>query len=353
MIQKRCWVICLFLVVGALLLWYGPAWADGPQQQGENEKCLSCHSDQKLSMSLSGGETLTLFVDGEKFAQSAHGENELKCTSCHTDLGEYPHPALTAASLRDFRLERTQCQQCHQNEAQYNVHGQLLAEGNNSVAVCTDCHSAHAVAIPSNTSATITPLCSNCHQEAAEKYKDSVHGAAEASGKAAPTCVNCHSAHAITNSPGVACANCHGTVYDEYKNSVHGQALSEEANEDVPTCANCHGSHAIADPYAASFGLDSSGKCAECHADQAVMSKYGLSTASHGLPTGASSETAFCYDCHGVHNQGNPADSVRPRFFLLGAVVIVGAALGVRASQANRAQRKRASESAEAAKEEG
>ncbi|MBK7452543.1 MAG: hypothetical protein IPJ46_02155 [Anaerolineales bacterium] len=92
------------------------AWAPAGQQV-DNSTCLFCHSKADFTLTMSGGETLLLTIDEEKFSKSVHGENEIACTSCHTDFTGFPHPELKASSPREIATTYyTTCQQCHSEQ---------------------------------------------------------------------------------------------------------------------------------------------------------------------------------------------------------------------------------------------
>jgi nitrate/TMAO reductase-like tetraheme cytochrome c subunit len=252
-------------------------------QTVDNSTCLSCHSQPGMTTTLPNGEILSLTIDQSHFSTSVH--QGLHCTDCHSNISAFPHPKLTAQSLRDFSMQMyTTCQQCH--ATQYNltldsVHQKALAAGNTNAAICTDCHNPH----------TQTQLT------------DPV------TGKILPA--------ARVLIPQV-CARCHSAIYDQYKNSVHGSALIGSGNPDVPTCIDCHGVHNIQDPTTAAFRLNSPLLCSKCHTDASIMDKYGISTQVlntyvadfHGttvtlfekISPDQATNKPVCFDCHGVHN---------------------------------------------------
>jgi hypothetical protein len=250
-----------------------------------NQVCLGCHGQPGLTMKLDNGDSLDLYVAPEDYASSIHGQLKYACVQCHRTVGNYPHPAFTAADPRDFTLKMNQaCAFCHTAEAeltQDSVHAAAQAQGKREAAVCVDCHGSHSVSqMTDMTTGTLLP------KQRIEIPK--------------------------------ICANCHYSIYEEYVNSVHGQALTEENNLDVPTCIDCHGVHDIEDPTTTAFRLKSPDLCAKCHTDPVKMAKYGLSTQVlstyaadfHGTTVifsekespDAQINEAVCYDCHGVHN---------------------------------------------------
>lgn len=282
--QRLLWmVIASALLIG--LIGARPALAGSPPPQeetGENEDCLFCHGNPALTYEFPSGEVWSLYVSEDIFHSSIHGEAELACTDCHTDIDGYPHPPLEVNSIRGYQIQQYEtCEQCHQEIYQQthdSIHGQEIAAGNWNAAICTDCHSAHATTPPDQPRTRIPQTCSQCHS----------------------------------------------TIYNDYLESVHGEALVNEANPDVPTCVDCHGVHNQEDPRTTKFRLNSPQLCATCHANEVLMDKYDISThvfdtyvsdfhgttvtlferQSPDMPT----NKPVCYDCHGVHNMKSPED---------------------------------------------
>jgi hypothetical protein len=250
-----------------------------------NDVCLGCHGESGLTMTLSNGDILDLSVNPEHYASSVHGEGGYACVQCHTDLGNYPHPAFTATDLRDVTLQLNDvCIRCHSGE--YNrtmdsVHADAQANGIREAAVCTDCHGAH------NTHRWTDPETSSLLPEAKLEIP-------------------------------ATCSKCHFEIYQKYEKSVHGAALTDEANTDVPTCIDCHGVHNIENPTTNAFRVNSPVLCSKCHTDSELMDKYGISTQVlntyvsdfHGTTVNlfekqspdAPTNKPVCYDCHGVHD---------------------------------------------------
>ena len=279
-------IVVLTLGAGSIFFLVSQVARAGPEAQGTgNDACLACHGQPGMVLTLENGEQVPLSIDRDAFAASVHGEQGFACVLCHTDLGDYPHPAFSAASRRDFNLQLYQaCRPCHQPEYERtldSVHERARAAGMSEAAICTDCHGAHDTPrMTDPESGIILP---------------------EARTRVAGTCARCHSA-----------------IYDKYRDSVHGSALIGEGNPDVPTCIDCHGVHNIEDPTTAAFRLRSPLICARCHTDPERMEPYGLSTQVlntyvadfHGTTVtlferftpDAETNKPVCYDCHGVHD---------------------------------------------------
>ena len=249
--------------------------------------CLDCHNKPGLTMTLSGGEILSVTVNAQGLAASVHG-NKLLCGDCHKGITGYPHPKVEAVTRRAFSVTQYElCKACHfvnYTKTLDSIHYKLQAQGDLKAPLCTDCHGAHDVTVPAQPRKTISTTCSKCHQG----------------------------------------------VYKEYAASVHGKALITDNNYDVPVCTDCHTAHTIADPLTASFRLQSVELCSNCHGNAKLMDKYSLSTSVvktyladfHGKSVALIgeqgkdiwAEQAVCTDCHGVHNIQKVDDASSPVF---------------------------------------
>jgi hypothetical protein len=116
-----------------------------PLDSPQNEACLTCHNKPDFQRPMPSGETLSLTIDRTHFRDSVH--SSISCTDCHTSISSFPHPTLTAQTLRDVSLQfYTICQTCHAEQYDQtldSVHQKALAAGNNNAAICTDCHNPH------------------------------------------------------------------------------------------------------------------------------------------------------------------------------------------------------------------
>ena len=87
-----------FATMALALVCAGPARAQD-EAKAEIETCLSCHSDDSLSVTFADGRSHSLAVSADAFAQSVHGGN-LKCTDCHGGLDENPTPGAAVQGPR-------------------------------------------------------------------------------------------------------------------------------------------------------------------------------------------------------------------------------------------------------------
>ncbi len=251
----------------------------------ENEPCLTCHSNPDLLVTFPDGSSLRGHVNSAAYAGSVHGQKQMTCGGCHANHTQYPHPAVTARSSREYviQMNNQTCLTCHPDQAsrvQDSTHAKAMAAGKLEAAVCVDCHTAH----------------------------------------------NTLSLREARREIALTCRKCHAQIYDQYKTSAHGRALIEENNTDVPTCIDCHGVHNVENPHTNQFRLQSPSLCGSCHANKDLMSKYNISTdvfETYVADFHGSTVTLFeqqspdtptnkpvCYDCHGVHailSKDNPA----------------------------------------------
>ena len=174
------------------------------------EVCGTCHADV-ARMRPFALRTDVLAV----YRTSHHGTAVLEqgrldaavCTDCHGT-----HDVLRTKDARSpaFRVNvPATCGRCHGDAALMSahgldtrapeefagsVHGQRLAEGAPGVPSCADCHDAHAAAPPG--AQEVADVCGHCHVETRDRFRESPHAAASASG-AMEQCVTCHGNHAV------------------------------------------------------------------------------------------------------------------------------------------------------------
>ncbi len=306
------------------------------QEELTNQDCLDCHSDEELTKEGSLGEVISLFVNGEVFGQTIHGD--FSCTDCHASIAEIPH---------EDDLPKVDCSDCHPGvveEYTSSIHGIADGIGNGDAPTCKSCHGdIHALTSFDEPSSPLYPTrlpetCGRCHSnpELVEKYKihvvlpmeayeQSVHARAVEDGRGGATCSNCHGSHGILPSSHPAsrvnrtripetCGACHGEITNVYRTSVHGTAVADGIFE-APVCTGCHGEHHILSPRETGSPVSPTNQaiqtCGHCHSDLRLNEKYGLDAGKvasyqnsyHGLAARAGSQTvAGCASCHGVHD---------------------------------------------------
>lgn len=255
--------------------------------------CITCHPAERVQLEASvhsaegiGCESCHGGIPDSLDEERAHSGNyrgvpsrediPALCASCHSD----------PEAMRPYNLPIDQL-------ALYQIsgHGRRLAEGDDRVAVCTDCHGAHDVRSANDpespTFRTNVPrTCGRCHADpelmgdyglsaaVLEEFQASVHGRAllaEANPNA-PSCARCHGVHGASP-PGfgdvaTVCGQCHSSARAFFERSVHKEAMDALG---LPECASCHGNHAIG-PVGSELARD---VCLECHDEGSPPAEIG------------------------------------------------------------------------------
>jgi hypothetical protein len=241
--------------------------------------CAACH----------GGDPTVADVDAMDPAKGYIGVPTRQqvpqvCARCHADAGFMRHyaPGLRVDQLAEYET---------------SVHGQRLREqGDDKVATCASCHTAHSIRPASDARSTVhasrvVETCSRCHADAAYmqsygiatdqlgKYQQSVHWRTltEKGDLSAPTCNDCHGNHGATP-PGVTwvgnvCGQCHAVQAELFTRSRHAGAFADMG---TPGCATCHSNHDVVAAGDAMLGLGEGAVCATCHAADDAGGKAAL-----------------------------------------------------------------------------
>lgn len=233
--------------------------------------CISCH----------------LEISDSPEANQSHQKDPLKkaarpnCISCHEDLWtklkqegktqEHPRFGVVVENIASYKK---------------SLHARPSQDDNTRAnASCADCHSSHSFNVPPKNSPqhaafrlAIPATCGEkCHEESLEKYADSIHGkeTLEKHNVKSAVCSDCHSAHAVANTSGTPaklaitaqCGSCHEANYKSYKGTYHGQ-ISTLGYAYTAKCFDCHGSHnilAALDPKSKVHANNRMKTCKECH----------------------------------------------------------------------------------------
>lgn len=266
--------------------------AGAQDAQAQSAACIGCHAGMgAATVKFGDGSALSPGVEKGAWEASVHA-GKLGCTDCHREISGFPHEARRDPSARAYQLAQSEsCKGCHY--AYYTrvldgIHYAQIEKGNAAAPTCVDCHGAHSVTQP---------------HEPRQKIQEK-------------------------------CATCHPAVAAEYAASVHGKDLASAPPGDVPVCTDCHGAHAIEDPSRPSFHASSYTICARCHADEEKMSRYdvnpnvldtylddfhGMSNQLYALGESDPDKViATCTDCHGTHgiqrfDDGGDVEAVRAR----------------------------------------
>lgn len=264
----------------------------------ESETCLVCHTEA-LDLVFGDGTTRTIRVDLQLLAGSSHG-GKAQCLDCHPAAREVPHRERPFGSARQFTVAASEaCRTCHFGELRRtldSVHADAVARGDRMAPVCVDCHGGHDVHSPNVPRTRVAATCAKCHAGIAEVYAASVHGQDLAQNVAdAPTCTDCHSSHDIAGPTQIGwrsmtpqiCGRCHSDkgrmdkyglstdVLTTYVADFHGKTASfrrvsgSSAGEPfVAVCGDCHGTHDVQRADAAASPVlraNLAKTCQQCH----------------------------------------------------------------------------------------
>jgi hypothetical protein len=253
-----------------------------------NFKCTDCHSDvsaEKLphepklkpANCAACHEAAVKEYQATAHAKARAGGNMVAatCSDCH---GNHEIQKSTEKSSRTHaaQVENT-CAACHGNEAVIQkaklpggniqkafhdgIHDKAIhAKGTDAAKAptCTSCHGAHKILSKSDPASRVNRehvalMCGSCHQQVYSRFSASQHGQLrQASNSAAPTCIDCHSAHRIQDHGSTKwqvdlikeCGNCHHDFIMSYRDTYHGQ-VTQLGFTRVATCNSCHGAHEV------------------------------------------------------------------------------------------------------------
>ena len=263
----------------------------------DDDQCVICHLDVEV-------------IPEDYKAENIHFQKGLSCAGCHggdptsDDMEEAKRPGSGFIGVPSRAEIPNFCGRCHsdinimreyqpriptdQVEQFYtSVHGKKLKAGDNKVAECVSCHTAHGILPTEDPRSTVHALnipsmCNKCHGDADymneyridtrqyEEYTNSVHGIAllENQDTGAPACNDCHGNHGAIP-PGVAsishvCGTCHVNNMQYFAESVMGKAFDEL---ELHACEECHGNHDVKKTSDQMIGGGELSICKDCHSE--------------------------------------------------------------------------------------
>jgi uncharacterized protein with PIN domain len=327
----RIIVATLLATVFSLLFSESPGRAARRETDQPGAECLACHGEKSMNTTRAG-KTVSLYVDGKKFATSVHGS--FGCTGCHADLEGKELPHETPA--------RVKCGTCHATEQEQHarsLHGKAIARGDPLAPRCVNCHGNHDIYPVKDPRSAVTPLkvpfvCGQCHREGTpvsrnrpipqdnilENYSESIHGEAllKKGLSVAPTCATCHTAHLILphtdpassiarRNIAATCTKCHSQIEAVHRKIIRGALWEKEANV-LPACVDCHQPHKIRNVFYSQGMADAD--CMHCHVDEKLRrARDGQSMyVSVGEVSHSRHNKVACSQCHSEVN----ASRVRP-----------------------------------------
>jgi predicted CXXCH cytochrome family protein len=166
--------------------------------------CGTCHANDALAKKYGLQNVYATYMDSiHGYAVSKEGLLvAANCMSCHGSHNILSHKDPKSTTAR-VNVPNT-CGTCHggvKDEYFAGVHGKMVLNGNQKAPVCTDCHTAHGILQPTESTFRMqsTPICGSCHKEQLATYRDTFHSQLGLLGGYVETarCWDCHGAHGI------------------------------------------------------------------------------------------------------------------------------------------------------------
>jgi cytochrome b subunit of formate dehydrogenase len=265
-----------------------------------NERCLTCHGDEKVKTDVrDDGTPVKIFVHRKEIEGSVHGE--LRCNDCHSTIERVPHrkaPQVIVGCIEchketwekhkddpDGKHKRLKVVNDQVGSYMDSIHAQPNKQDQSRTnATCYDCHEAHNVgelgSIQRKEKRLKNPeVCGRCHEKELEVYRTSDHGKAvlEKGDSESAVCSDCHTTHAIdrpeTDKAKLAitknCGDCHKGAQRTYFDSYHGQ-VHRLGYTNTAKCHDCHGGHEVKsaeDPTSEIHANNRLENCRNCHTE--------------------------------------------------------------------------------------
>lgn len=259
-------------------------------------QCVACHTDIKdLAQTANAHQKDT-----------AQPLKKVDCASCHQALWDQAQKDGTAAATPRLGVVADNIA-LYQASFHARPNADDASKPNASCESCHDSHSFNvpAASLAKDAPARaawrlgIAKQCGSCHEDQLEAYAGSIHGqeSLEKHNPKAAVCSDCHSAHAVANTSGnpfklaisAQCGSCHEANLASYKATYHGQ-ISTLGYTYTAKCYNCHGSHDILkvdDPASKVHADNRMQTCKSCHSGKKDLAEAPAGYASfqpHGHP---------------------------------------------------------------------
>ncbi|MBI5094566.1 MAG: cytochrome c3 family protein [Candidatus Hydrogenedentes bacterium] len=304
---------------------------DVPHPEGlKKVDCAPCHEDQ-----------------AKIYAQSLHGQALTKgdplapaCADCH---GKHDILARGNAKSRTNPINiPANCGGCHAENAPVarsrnikehdilqrydeSIHGVgLNKKGLTVTAVCTSCHTAHAVLPHTDPKSSISRekivgTCTQCHALIETVHRKVIEGELwEKDPSRIPVCIECHQPHEarkVYYEEGASdkdCMICHAKAVQGAKREIPAVDTQQIAGSmhKKQRCAQCHTGINVSLKRACET-VAPKVDCSICHPNQVQQHQRSI----HGqLMEKGDPEAPVCLDCHSGHGTQSKADAASPTF---------------------------------------
>ena len=280
--------------------------ADAPSYSKKGaDTCFQCHDDQVVLAVFRTKHAVpedpdSPFGHGQLQCEACHGPGGDHAGRVRRGKERPPIPAFGSNSTSSIADQNANCMNCHLDDTGFAWHGS--AHDDDTVA-CTSCHSMHTERDPVLATATQADVCFDCHQQ---QRTQSMKPYSHAVRQGKMDCTSCHSPHGDTPERLLAGTTVNGTCYDCHA-ETRGPYLWEHApvTEDCGNCHNPHGSN-----YPGMLTMRAPMLCQSCHSQDGHPSlpqdERGLpANTPSSLLLGQS-----CMNCHDqVHGSNHPSGS--------------------------------------------
>jgi DnaJ-class molecular chaperone len=249
--------------------------------------CSGCHPDPVAAYGRSiHAEARTAGNRSAATCTDCHGKHDIRASTDKASPTYALHlPDMCGKCHGDAKIIEAGKIQIGDVLAKYHdsIHGRALSRSGLVVsAKCTDCHGNHEIHRKSDPRSgifrsNVPTTCGKCHDGIRALYATGIHGSKLAQGDpSVPVCSDCHTAHEIRRTDADAwkldvlmeCGSCHSQGLKTYRDTFHGQVTSLGFTR-VASCSDCHGAHDIhpqADPRSRVSSQNRTATCRKCHA---------------------------------------------------------------------------------------
>jgi thiosulfate reductase cytochrome b subunit len=255
--------------------------------------CSQCHTEVRPSLERACA-TITHKVD---------------CAACHAEVVQQYDKSIHGTLQAKGDPNAPACRDCH---GTHGVKGKAdpnsATFSRNVPQLCARCHREGEKAAVRYT---------GTQHQIIEHYSESIHGKGLLKSGLLVTamCTSCHTAHAILprDNPDSSvnnahlpetCGKCHNGIQQAFEKSIHSVKVSH-STKPLPVCSDCHTAHTIRRADTLGFKLAILDTCGKCHSD--VTTTY-FDTYHGKVSQLGYAKTAKCYDCHGAHDILPPSD---------------------------------------------
>ncbi|MCA9446488.1 MAG: cytochrome c3 family protein, partial [Candidatus Omnitrophica bacterium] len=205
----------------------------------------------------------------EGYKASIHGQLEMVCTDCHQGIEDLPHD--------EMEMPKVDCSECHEEVAEIyanSLHGLSVKRGDALAPSCADCHTAHDILPKSNPNSRTNPIhigemCGACHAEDAP----------------------------VAKTRNVSQHN----ILKEYSQSIHGEGIQKKGLTVTAVCSSCHTAHNVLphdDPNSSINAKNVVSTCMKCHA---LIEQVHEKVINGKLWEDEPNKVPMCIDCHQPH----------------------------------------------------